>query len=158
MTYSIKEVATITGLSIYTLRFYDKSGLLPFVARNSSGYREFTDGDLMLLHTICCLKNTDMKIADIRTYIEYVMQGPTTVTQRQALLTKHRQAVVAIQKQLAQNLQEIDYKLNLYSSPDAAAQVQEELRHAKAEKKQVGLPDPFQAARKKKARLSSKIC
>ena len=65
MTYSIKEVAEKTNLSIYTLRFYDKQGLLPFVSRNASGYRTFTEGDLHLLKTICCLKETGMKIADI---------------------------------------------------------------------------------------------
>lgn len=145
MTYTIKEAAEKTGLSIYTLRFYDKSGLLPFVARNTSGYREFTDGDLQLLHTICCLKNTDMKIADIRTYITYVMQGPETVKQRQALLAKHREKVVAKQAQLTQNLQEIDYKLNMYSAPDAVARVKDELRLAKADKLLAGLADPFQA-------------
>ena len=65
MSYSIKEVSQKVGLSIYTLRFYDKQGLLPFVARNDAGYREFTDGDLNLIHTICCLKETGMKISDI---------------------------------------------------------------------------------------------
>ncbi len=68
MTYTIKEVAQKVGLSIYTLRFYDKQGLLPFVMRNTAGYRTFTDSDLSIIHTICCLKNTDMKISDIRQY------------------------------------------------------------------------------------------
>lgn len=65
MTYTIKEVADKVGLSAYTLRFYDKQGLLPFVSRNESGYRAFTDGDLHLLHTIICLKNTGMAISAI---------------------------------------------------------------------------------------------
>ncbi|MCG0673647.1 transcription regulator [Lactiplantibacillus plantarum] len=75
MTYTIKEVADKVGLSAYTLRFYDKQGLLPFVSRNESGYRAFTDGDLHLLHTIICLKNTGMAISAIRQYISYVMAG-----------------------------------------------------------------------------------
>ncbi|EGP8367258.1 MerR family DNA-binding transcriptional regulator, partial [Listeria monocytogenes] len=54
MTYSIKEVSKIFNLSIYTLRYYDKQGLLPFVSKNQSGYREFTESDLNLIHTICC--------------------------------------------------------------------------------------------------------
>lgn len=82
MTYTIKEAAEQSGLSVYTLRFYDKAGLLPFVARNPAGYRVFTDGDLNLLHTIQCLKNTGMKINDIRTYITLVMQGVGSVDSR----------------------------------------------------------------------------
>ena len=79
MTYSIKEVSEKVGLSIYTLRFYDKQRLLPFVARNQVGYREFTDGDLNIIHTICCLKDTGMKINDIREYVNDIMAGPTTI-------------------------------------------------------------------------------
>ncbi|GAB3961199.1 hypothetical protein GCM10027614_83770 [Micromonospora vulcania] len=35
MTYSIKEVSKIFNLSIYTLRYYDKQGLLPFVSKTN---------------------------------------------------------------------------------------------------------------------------
>ncbi|MFC6180623.1 MerR family transcriptional regulator [Lactiplantibacillus daowaiensis] len=144
MTYSIKAVADKTGLSIYTLRFYDKQGLLPFVSRNAAGYRVFTDGDLHLLHTICCLKDTGMKIADIRQYIAYVMQGPTTIPQRQHLLSTHRQAILDQQAKIMQNLQEVDFKLNLYRQPNAQALVTAELAVAQAEKRANGLPNPFE--------------
>ncbi|GEN94511.1 MerR family transcriptional regulator [Pediococcus ethanolidurans] len=119
MTYTIKEVAQKFDLSIYTLRFYDKQGLLPFVQRNEAGYRVFTDTDLSLIKTICCLKDTDMKIRDIRQYIDYVMAGPCTIKQREQLLTKQRNKVLAKQQQLTENLKEIDYKLQIYRSPKA---------------------------------------
>ena len=146
MTYTIKEVAEKTDLSIYTLRFYDKQGLLPFVSRNPSGYRAFTDGDLHLLHTICCLKDTGMKITDIRQYIAYVMQGTSSIDQRKALLQAHRQAILAKQAAIAKNLQEIDLKLNMYASPAAEALVGQELAVAQAEKIANDLPNPFQVA------------
>ena len=143
MTYAIKEVAEKTGLSIYTLRFYDKQGLLPFVSRDSSGYRAFTEGDLHLLKTICCLKNTGMKIADIRQYIRYVMAGPTSIPQRQALLHAHRQAIARQQALIQANLKEVDRKLALYDAPNAADLVDQELAFAKAEKIANHLPNPF---------------
>lgn len=145
MAYSIQTVAEKTGLAISTLRFYDKAGLLPFVARDSSGYRAFTDGDLALLHTIVCLKNTGMKIADIRRYIELVMAGPTTAKDRQALLAAHREVVVAKQQEIARSLAEIDYKLQMYASPDAEAKVAQEWAMASADKEKNGLPNPFTA-------------
>lgn len=145
MSYSIQTVAEKTGLSISTLRFYDKAGLLPFVARDASGYRAFTNGDLALLHTIVCLKNTGMKIADIRHYIELVMAGPTTAKARQALLTTHRANVVAKQKEIARSLAEIDYKLAMYAAPDAEAKVAQEWAAASADKVKNGLPNPFTA-------------
>nr|WP_243884861.1 MerR family DNA-binding transcriptional regulator [Lactiplantibacillus plantarum] len=45
MSYSIGQVADKLGVTIDTIRYYDKSGLLPFVKRNSIGRREFTDND-----------------------------------------------------------------------------------------------------------------
>ncbi|MCB5220958.1 MerR family transcriptional regulator [Lactiplantibacillus pentosus] len=143
MTYTIKEVAEKIGLSAYTLRFYDKQGLLPFVSRNQSGYRAFTDGDLHLLHTIICLKNTGMAISDIRQYIDYVMAGPDSIPQRRALLTAHRNAILAEQAKIMKNLQEVDYKLNLYNDPQASELVNQELAQAKSEKQASGLADPF---------------
>jgi len=143
MTYTIKEVAAKTGLSAYTLRFYDKKGLLPFVARDESGYRAFTDGDLNLLHTICCLKDTGMKIDDIRSYIEAVMAGPQTVDTRQALLTEHRQAVEDEIAKLQRNLEEVDYKLAMYSAPDATERVATEYNMAQMEKIALKLPNPY---------------
>ncbi|KRM56352.1 MerR family transcriptional regulator [Lacticaseibacillus sharpeae] len=134
MTYSIKEVAAKFNLSIYTLRFYDKAGLLPFVLRNAAGYREFTDTDLNLIHTICCLKDTGMKISDIKQYIDYVMAGPTTIDARRALLARHRAAVVAKQQQLAANLHEIDYKLDIYNSPEAVKIINAEQEYVRQEK------------------------
>ena len=43
--YTIKDVAKRTGISAYTLRYYDKEGLLPFVRRSDSGIRIFTEED-----------------------------------------------------------------------------------------------------------------
>jgi len=143
LTYTIKEVSAKTNLSIYTLRFYDKQGLLPFVSRNQSGYREFTDGDLHLLNTICCLKNTGMTIADIRQYISYVMQGPASIDQRKTLLHTHREAIMRKQAAIQANLKEIDMKLDLYDAPNAADLVTQELTVAQAEKLASGLPNPF---------------
>ncbi|WP_048000563.1 MerR family transcriptional regulator [Lactiplantibacillus herbarum] len=143
MTYTIKEVATKVGLTAYTLRFYDKQGLLPFVGRDQSGYRDFTEGDLHLLHTIICLKNTGMPISHIRQYIDYVMQGPQSIEQRRQLLNTHREAILAQQVKIMANLKEIDFKLDMYSDPAASELVNEELAQAKAEKEAEGLPDPF---------------
>ncbi|ETY74637.1 MerR family transcriptional regulator [Lactiplantibacillus fabifermentans T30PCM01] len=143
MTYSIKDVAAKTNLSIYTLRYYDQQGLLPFVARNAAGYRVFTDSDLHLLKTICCLKNTGMKIADIRTYIEAVMQGPATIPQRRALLQAHRDRILAAQREVMANLKGVDEKIAIYADPHATDLVEQERAAAKADKIANGLPNPF---------------
>ncbi len=144
MTYSIKDVSQKTGLSIYTLRYYDKKGLMPFVGRNQAGYREFTDSDLSFIHTICCLKNTGMKISNIKRYIDYCMKGPTTIEARKQLLSQHRQQVLDKQKLLQENLKEVDYKLKVYSQPNADEIINRERQFVSHEKRRNHLDDPFQ--------------
>ncbi len=66
MGYTIKEAAQIMGIPATTLRYYDRQGLLPFVERKQSGYRVFSDNDIMLLRVIDCLKRSGMELKDIR--------------------------------------------------------------------------------------------
>ncbi|KRL80925.1 MerR family transcriptional regulator [Secundilactobacillus paracollinoides] len=143
MTYTIKEVSEKVGLSIYTLRYYDKEGLLPFVARNDAGYREFTDGDLNIIHTICCLNNTGMKISAIRQYIADVMAGPASIDDRKRLFHDHREKILEQQRIIAENLKEIDYKLDIYDAPNAEDIVSRELQFAEAEKTANALENPY---------------
>ncbi|MFV0561032.1 MAG: MerR family transcriptional regulator [Enterococcus sp.] len=143
MTYTIKEVAKIFNLSTYTLRYYDKEGLLPFVSKNESGYREFTEADLGLIHTICCLKNTGMPIKDIRTYITYCMEGPDTIPLRKELLLAHKKNVLENLEKIQENLKGIDQKLTTYSSPDAKEIITKQWQFSSWEKEQHDLENPY---------------
>ncbi|MBC6310617.1 MerR family transcriptional regulator [Listeria sp. FSL L7-1582] len=143
MTYSIKEVSELFGLSIYTIRFYDKQGLLPFVSKNESGHREFTPSDLAFIQTICCLKNTGMQIKDIRKYIDFCMEGTSTIASRNALLSKHRQTILEQITALHDNLKEIDAKIDVYSSPDAVEIINAQRSFVANEKSEHRLTNPF---------------
>ncbi|WP_240479815.1 MerR family transcriptional regulator [Paenibacillus wynnii] len=116
MMYSINEVATICDVTAHTLRFYDKEGLLPFVGRNGAGNRIFSDGDLVLVKVICCMKNTGMPIKDIRTYIELLMEGDTTKETRRSIMIEHRKEVLRQMDELKKNLNIIDLKVALYDT------------------------------------------
>ncbi|MTV82535.1 MerR family transcriptional regulator [Secundilactobacillus folii] len=142
-TYTIKDVAERFNLPISTIRYYDKQGLLPFVAKNQAGYREFTTADLHLIRTIVCLRNTEMPLRDIRQYINYCMAGPKSIPLRKALLQSHKSRVLKKQAKIMHDLQEIDYKLDRYNAPDAAAFVSAELQFASNEKRAHGLRDTF---------------
>ena len=71
MGYKISDISKKTGLSAYTLRFYDQKGLLPFVARDKHGRRHFKDEDLAFLSIITCLKNTGMQLNDIKKFVAF---------------------------------------------------------------------------------------
>lgn len=78
--YSISEVFKLTGITAYTLRYYEKIGLLPKPKRidgKQYGIRRYDDEDLRFIRFIHGLKHTGMKLKDIATFVEegcYVTQ------------------------------------------------------------------------------------
>lgn len=143
LTYSIKDVANKTGLSIFTIRFYDKEGLLPFVSRNKSGIRVFTESDINQIMTICCLKNTGMQIKNIKKYIDYCMEGTSTIDSRRELFAKHRNEIINQINALNENFKLIDSKLKIYRSPNAAEIINAQRSIVDDEKLKNGLPSCY---------------
>ncbi len=67
----IGETAKMTGLSVDTLRYYEKIGLLPRIARNSSGRRRYDQADLARLHFIQRAQRCDFSLDEIRQLLEF---------------------------------------------------------------------------------------
>lgn len=114
MYYSIGQVAAKTGLTVHTLRYYEKEGLLPFVRKSSSGLRMFSDNDLAWLSIIECLKETGMPLKGIKQYIDWFREGDATLPQRLEMFKQQQVKVLAQIEQFQEYLQKIDYKVRLY--------------------------------------------
>ncbi|RRK11093.1 MerR family transcriptional regulator [Lactiplantibacillus garii] len=112
--YSIGTVAKKTGISSYTLRYYDKAGLTPFVKRDAQGRRVFNDDDLDSLALIRCLKQTGMPLEDIRQFISWCEAGDQTLSERLAMFETQREAVVAQIHESLKNLQKVNHKIDTY--------------------------------------------
>jgi DNA-binding transcriptional MerR regulator len=120
MTYTTSQVAEKMGVTVYTLHYYDKEGLLPFVDRSQNGARIFKDSDFEWLDTIITLKNTGMPIKQIRQYLEWVMEGDSTITQRFECIKKQKQLVKKQLEQLKNYAELLDYKEWYYETAAAA--------------------------------------
>lgn len=69
--YSISEMSKLTGITTYTLRYYEKIGLLPSPARlKPNRVRRYDDQDLRFIQFIYGLKQTGMKLKDIALFAE----------------------------------------------------------------------------------------
>jgi DNA-binding transcriptional MerR regulator len=120
MTYTVSQVAEKMGITVYTLHYYDKEGLLPFVERNRNGARVFKDADFQWLDTIVALKNTGMPIKEIRQYIEWAMEGDSTIAQRFECIKKQKKLVEKQREELKTYAELLDYKEWYYESALAA--------------------------------------
>ncbi|MED4781048.1 MerR family transcriptional regulator [Brevibacillus choshinensis] len=71
--YSISEIARLSGISPYTLRYYEKIGVLHNPARQEgrkNGVRRYSDQDLRFIRFIHGLKQTGMKLEDIASFVQ----------------------------------------------------------------------------------------
>lgn len=69
--FSIEQVATRTGFTKRTLRYYEEVGLLPPTGRTEGNYRRYSEADVELLERIKNLRELlGFSLADIREIIE----------------------------------------------------------------------------------------
>ena len=63
---TVGEVAKKMGVTVRTLQYYDKEGLLPPSAESDGGRRLYTDKDLVMLNQIISLKSLGFSLDDIK--------------------------------------------------------------------------------------------
>jgi len=69
--YSIEQVATRTGLTKRTLRYYEEVGLLPPTGRTEGNYRLYSEDDVQHLERIKKLRDLlGFSLADIREILD----------------------------------------------------------------------------------------
>ena len=123
MAYTVGEMAKRLDVPASTLRYYDKEGLLPFVARSPGGMRMFQDTDLEWLKVIGCLKKAGMSIKNIRVYIELAMQGDETIDQRLELFRNQREVLRNRLAELQETMETLEYKCWFYETAQEAGTV-----------------------------------
>ncbi|USB33144.1 MerR family transcriptional regulator [Paenibacillus sp. YPG26] len=113
-TYTISEVARELNLTPYTLRYYDKEGLMPYVERTASGARLFRESDIGALRVIECLKSTGMPIREIKNFIDWCSDGDSTLQQRYDMFIERKAIVEAQMEELKKTMEVIEHKCLYY--------------------------------------------
>jgi len=112
---SIGQVAERTGLSIHTLRFYERERILAEpIRRGPGGRRLYSEDDVDWLAVCIILRGSGMPLAVLRQYTELVRQGPGNEKERLALLCQHQDDVTAQIAELTRCLDLIRFKVGVY--------------------------------------------
>ena len=109
MEYTISEFARKIGMTTYTLRYYEKEGLL-FGIERKNGRRIFKDENFVTVKMINCLKNTGMSIHEIRQYLELCRKGDSTLKQRHDIILKQKDLLERKIGSLQKNLEALRHK------------------------------------------------
>lgn len=121
--YSIKQVSERTGLSTYTLRYYEKLGVLPLPARSKGNTRKYSESDIQLIIFLDSLKKTGMPLKDIKEFLRdgCILQKIDTnenirdsLERRIGILTKHKIELERQKAEIGNILRKTDEKLEMY--------------------------------------------
>jgi len=127
---TIQQVAHQTGLSIDTLRYYERIGLLEPVARTHSGHRRYTPHDIAWIDVLIRLRDTGMPRARMVRFAQLRRQGPATATERRLMLEQHQhdleqhmrtleQHMAALRQKIAR-IKDVEARRDATSHPDHA--------------------------------------
>jgi len=111
---TIQQASKVTGLTVHTLRYYERIGLLAPVGRAANGHRRYSENDLEVINTLNRWRLTGMPLGDIQRYVQLYQEDDTTVAERRALLEAHRQRVVNLINDLQETVGYIDFKIKKY--------------------------------------------
>jgi DNA-binding transcriptional MerR regulator len=110
----IGDVAKQSGLTVDTLRFYEKIGLIVPPMRNDGGRRVYGDDVLGWIKFLEQLNATGMKQADRIHYAALRQRGDETLTERREMLETHRETIAAKLVLMQDTLALMDRKVAAY--------------------------------------------
>jgi DNA-binding transcriptional MerR regulator len=113
------EVSARTGLSLDTLRYYEREGLIGPIER-SSGIRRYTDDDVAWIGIVTCLRMAGLGITDLRRFTE-LLRTESGPHDRVAFLTRRREELNERLRLTQAAIAVLDGKIAYYGDAAVAA-------------------------------------
>lgn len=114
MPFTVKVVSQKTGVTPYTLRFYEKEGVLPHIQRDKNGVRIYSQDDIEWIECVQVLRSTGLPLKEIKEYVELYQGGDSTLARRKKLMSNQKEKVTEHINKLMKTLEKINYKMALY--------------------------------------------
>ena len=110
----IAEVGERYSISLDTLRYYERIGLIPPVHRNEGGIRDYNDLDLRRVEFIKCMRSAGLPIEVLIDYMGLVQQGDQTMEARRGILKEQRELLRARMREMQKTMDILDHKIEVY--------------------------------------------
>ncbi|MCM3033570.1 MerR family transcriptional regulator [Niallia taxi] len=108
--YTIKQASKLTGLTIDTIRYYEKAGLLPKIKRLPNGHRAFSSSDIERLQMVICMKKVNLSLEEIKLYLD-ITESSNMIPEMVTGMLEHKEKIKQQMAQLQTVLDFIDEKL-----------------------------------------------
>ena len=110
----IAEAASKSGLSIDTIRYYEKSGILPEIQRGPDGQRRFSSENVEWLSLLSSLRDTGMSTETMRRFAALYRAGDHTIPERKEILVAHSELLKKRRAELDRCEKLLAYKISIY--------------------------------------------
>ena len=111
---TIKQVSEKYGISADTLRYYEKTGLIPDVPRTPGGIRDYDETACGWVEFILCMRNAGLPVEVLSAYVALCKQGDSTAKERKQILVNQRQQLKNKIESLNASLERLSFKINYY--------------------------------------------
>lgn len=116
---TIQQAAEMTGLSVHTLRYYERIGLMDRIPRAKNGHRLYQKSDSEWIVLLANLRNTGMPIAQMQRFAAMMRLGDLGIPQRLALLEDHERKLLEQVQSIHRTLDILRDKIDYYRSWEA---------------------------------------
>ncbi len=114
--FTIKEVAEMTELTAYTIRYYDNVGLIPGLDRTDGNVRMFSEYAVSWLQLVHCLRMTGLPVEQVKHYIDLCLKGDSTIPERAQLIFQQEKVLRQQVRELQKQMEVLKYKKAYYKN------------------------------------------
>lgn len=105
--YGIADVVAMTGISAFTIRYYDKCGFFPNLRRDKRGVRSFSEADVAQLHLVEALRKSGLSIEGIQYFVRLCKRGDSTQAERLSILRAQETVLEYQREELDESLKRL---------------------------------------------------
>ncbi|MEY8442234.1 MerR family transcriptional regulator [Lactobacillaceae bacterium 24-114] len=109
---NIKEASERLSIPKETLRYWENSGLIPKVPRNSSGYRDYTENEIKWALFIKAMRNAGMSVESLIEFVDLYNAHQDSRDAQKSLVKEQYETLLAKRNELDKTLNYLSYKLD----------------------------------------------
>ncbi|WP_340023597.1 MerR family transcriptional regulator [Paenibacillus sp. FSL K6-1096] len=109
--YTVGQLSKLTGVSVRTLHYYEKQGLLQPDRNTGNQYRSYSEDDILRLQKIAVLKQMHFKLSEIKVILDKgetahndVAVWSRALTQQMAIVKQQQEKLQAVEQLLYSTL------------------------------------------------------
>lgn len=113
-TLTPQAAATRAGLSLDSLRYYEREGLIGPIRRTAGGHRVYGEDDLFWIGLVTCLRDAGLGISELREFTA-LLRSEGDPSDRVEFLRRHRRELQERMSRIRTAIGVLDDKIAYYS-------------------------------------------